>query len=66
MGGRNGERCRDEWRIESDVVVDRRAAKEDITAGRGTRSDVLWKEEEYIRRRGEPTLMRRIDEPEDR
>lgn len=65
-GGRNGERCRNEWRIESDVVVDRRAAKEDITAGRGTRSDVLWKEEEYIRRRREPSLMRRIDESGDR
>lgn len=26
----------------------RRAAKEDIIAGRGTRSDVSWKEEEYI------------------
>lgn len=35
---------RDEWRIEIDVVV--RAARKDIIAERGTRSDVLWKEEE--------------------
>lgn len=42
-GGRNGERRRDEWRIESDVVV--RAAWKDIIE-RGTKSNVLWKGEE--------------------
>lgn len=43
-GGSNREGRRDEWRIEIDVVV--RAARKDIIAERGTRSDVLWKEEE--------------------
>lgn len=35
--GRNEERCRDEWRIESDVVV---RARKDIIAEKGTRSNV--------------------------
>lgn len=41
--GRNGERHRDEWRIESDVV---RAARKDITAEKGTKRSMLRNEEE--------------------